>query len=1397
MTVEIIGRALRAPLASNVDQLFDLLKSETCAISSIPEDRWGKARFWHPVAGTSGKAYTFAAGVLDAIHAFDPGAFGLTAREAMYMDPQQRILLELVLQALEDASVPAGTLQKERVGVYIGASSLDNANMYLEDPASGSPYFMTGNTLSIVANRISHVFGFSGPSLTIDTACSSSLVALDQAVRALDRDEIDTAIVGGISILAHPFSFVGFSQARMLSPEGLCRAFSQEAHGYVRAEGGGAIVLRKTASAIAAVDRSHARIVATGMNSAGRTNGISLPSRESQAALLRAVYAAHDIDPADLAFIEAHGTGTKVGDPAEIWAIGTELARKRKEPLPVGSIKTNVGHSEPASGMFGLMKAILALEHDFLPASLHAEELNEDIDFDDLNVHVNRKGRVLPRGERKRLAGINSFGFGGTNAHIVISDPDPVARNTPAAPDVFMISAHSERALTQLMQDYAVQLKARTAEAGDIVAGAIGNRAPYRYRFAVGSNDPATILENIETHLSAAASELGQRGEAPAIHTNIAFAFSGNGCQWAGMALDAYHNDSMFRRRFKEVGAAFMPWFGEDISHLLESESLSETLDDTRFGQSLLFAIQVALSDTLIARHVKPMVVLGHSVGEVAAAYCAGCLSLEDAVAIVAVRSRHQHALAGEGKMAAVAISPEKAISFARENGLQAIELGAINTANSVTISGPVDEIKAYRAAARKAHIAVHILDIDYPFHHPAIDREREAFLRELPRYKPKVGNIPFISAVTGAAVCGETLDASYWWKNVRDVVRFAEASNAAMACGANLFLEISPRPILASYLTESARLFGAAVAIVPTLNRPARDDNPLPHIVAGAVAYGALPWKGSSEVMRRSWVQLPNLPFERIELRPPRTSDSLNLFDRQEGCQTFSLLGWRTDPNAASWKNHVDAHLFPDLAQHVVEGKAILPGSAFIEIAVTAARQFHESVDVEVQNLEIVRPLELHASRLRELSTILSPETGQVEIRSREYLSDDDWVTHALARVRVPIIALQGRVRRASETLETSLLVTSSEAYATAKLFGLDYGDAFQLLERARLKSNRFIEVDLRTPKAPAHPHLGYSLNPVSVDAAFHGLVALFSHLTRDGQGSPYIPVRFGSVRMGENCAEVRTAFIEIERISSRTLKARIELWNGEGELVATLDDCRFRRTSFKRHQTLETVSYHYEPVSQPLHSYDTQHLGPLAIRLRDEPISEATLLLDAAIYRACFDIARRIVTGIPGSSLDAFDASPALKCFVANCFLILQDFGLAVFDEGLWQVDGSTDLPHFDAIIVELISSFPERVAAASLVNDVYRFVMAKLDCMSAGGDISSELGFKHSEASLDHIRNHSPLARRRLEEICRIVEAYLTEAESPANIVIAEFAATSVAVTERLAAIVDRFGANLVVF
>jgi acyl transferase domain-containing protein len=716
MTVEIIGRACVAPGADSPEALFKLLREERCTVSAIPDDRWDLARFWHPEIGVSGKTYSFAAGVLDSIYDFDPAVFGIARREAMFMDPQQRLLLEMTWRALEDANIPAGSLQEENVGVYVGASSMDHANIMAEDPAAPGPHFMTGNTLSIVSNRISHIFGLNGPSLTVDTACSSSLVALDQAMKALEAGEIDTAIVGGVNVLAHPLSFVGFAQARMLSPAGLCRAYDNDGAGYVRAEGAVVLILRRSDRAAREKDRSHATIIASGINSAGRTNGISLPSAEAQAKLLRAIYNGNAIDPNQIAFIEGHGTGTKVGDPAEIWSLGTVIGTHRSAPVLVGSIKSNIGHTEPASGLFGMMKAMLALEHNYLPASLHFETPNENIDFDTLNVRVADTPIELLKSKKRRLAGINSFGFGGANAHVVIGDPAAAAA-APAKGDadgVFMVSAHSESSLRQLLASYrdAITKAREPAVARAIVAAASANRTPLRHRFAVHSRDPQAVAAAIDDALYASPG-LGEMGEAVSRSGKAAFVFSGNGSQWAGMGVAAYQANAEFRRSFASAAALFKVHANLDLVSLLTDPGLEARLADTKIAQPMLFAVQAALSDAFAAMGLRPAAAFGHSVGEVAAAYSTGALSLADAVSVIAKRSLHQDLLAGHGTMAALKLGERDALELIATAGLKEVCVAAINAPNSVTVSGPSEDIRALHAAAKKRKVPCQILDIN------------------------------------------------------------------------------------------------------------------------------------------------------------------------------------------------------------------------------------------------------------------------------------------------------------------------------------------------------------------------------------------------------------------------------------------------------------------------------------------------------------------------------------------------------------------------------------------------------------------------------------------------------------------------------------------------------------
>ncbi|NLR95698.1 SDR family NAD(P)-dependent oxidoreductase [Rhizobium sp. P38BS-XIX] len=1407
MTVEIIGRASVAPGAGSIEELQLVLKEGRCTVSRIPEERWDLARFWHPAVGVPGKTYSYAAGVLENIYAFDPAVFGLSQREAMQMDPQQRILLNVIWRALEDANLPIDGFAGQTVGVYIGASSLEHGNLTLEDPASGSPYFMTGNTLSIVSNRISHIFGLRGPSMTIDTACSSSLVALDQAMRALETGEIDTAIVGGINLLLNPMSFVGFSQARMLSPEGLCRAYDDNGRGYVRAEGGAAIVLRRTDVALRERDRSYARLHAVGVNSSGRTNGISLPSREAQAALLRSIYEKHNIDFNRIAFIEGHGTGTKVGDPAEIWAIGEVIGRNRRAPVPVGSIKTNIGHTEPASGLFGLLKAMIALENNFLPASLHFDQPNENIDFEGLNVRINTSAIELLPAKQARFVGINSFGFGGTNAHVVISDPDPVAPPEPQLRGegvVFAASAHTASALTRLLEDYKVRLaQAEPKEARQIIASAAANREPMRHRFAARAKDSASVLEAIESHL-AGKNSVGEAGEAPMQATKIAFVFSGNGSQWAGMGVGAYQENRHFRQCFQSFSALFEYYLGEKLTDILVAPDLSSRLSDTKIAQPLLFAVQASLSDCLWATGVRPDAVFGHSVGEIAAAYAAKALTAAEAVAIVAKRSLHQDLLAGEGKMAAVVLNEDAALAFAKTHGLNSICIAAINAPNSVTISGPVAEIEAFKDAARKSQIVAHVLDINYPFHHPIIDRAKDAFLADLPDVAPDGGAGTFISTVTGALRDGRLLDAQYWWRNVRDPVLFKAGCLAAMDMGCNLFIEISPRPILSNYIADIAKQASIQVIAIPTLLReaPAAGHDPVSQSFARAVANGAPALRARGSATRNAFVKLPPLPFELVELHTQPTSDEIDIFGRDRK-SSYGLLGWRTDPNGSSWKNHIDAQLFPDLAEHVVDGKAILPGSGFIEIAVTAAQAYYGADDVEIGNLEIVRPLELRQDRMAELSTILSPETGDIEIRSRERLSHDDWTVHAVARCRKPLEAdgFASDAGRWGGERKSSL--TSATTYETAERFGLNYGPHFQLLSKAVAYGNSAIEVDLKPASPSSNPFATYNLNPMSVDAAFHGLVALFDQLSGDETGAPYIPVHFGTIRVLTAGRSIARAVIEIDRFSTNSIKARFSLFDAAGLRIAVLDDCRFRRTQLRRRATLDAVAFHYEsiPSNVVVHTSATDRpvsAAPTVFRApADYSPNNASLLLDAAIYRACHDIALVIADSKGMVSLAEAPGGTGLKPFLANCLYILEDAGIAQATGSEWRVPQEPTLPPVAELLQEIYREDSGRVAEAVLVNNAYRDTLERLATVrplltEEEPDAAVSLSMAGG-ATLEHVLVQSPLSEKRLAILAEALEASL-EGNIVAHIV--EIGAASPAFSRKLAVIAASVGASLVI-
>ena len=1050
--IAIVGAACRFPGADSLDAFWELLRAGRDAVSEVDATRWSTRFYHHPSRSEPGKSYTWSAGLISGVDLFEPAFFGISPREAAQMDPQQRLLLELVWHAAEDAGIPAARLAGSGAGVYIGASTTDYRDLRLGDPASTDSYSMTGGTLSILANRISYIFDLRGPSFAVDTACSSSLVALHEACEAIRAGRIDCAVVGGVNLLLSPYPFIGFCRAAMLSPKGRCFAFDERADGYVRGEGGGVVIVKRLARALADGDPVRAVILGTGVNSDGRTIGLSLPNEAAQTALLREVYARAEVAPDELSFFEMHGTGTPAGDPIEAAAVGNALGRARSSKLPIGSVKTNIGHLEPASGMAGLIKAALALERGVVPASLHSATPNPKIPFDALNLRLLQRGESLPPG-RKHRAGVNSFGFGGTNAHAVLAAP-PQRKRARAAPaerlPPLLLSARSEAALRALAQEWRGRLSALPPAALPArLRAAARRRDQHPHRLVAFAEDAGALAAALDGFV---AGEAGSAVCGTALREGrLAFVYAGNGAQWPGMGRLAYRASAAFRDAVGEADALLSPLLGWSVAAAIAGGVEAERLARADIAQPLLFAVQVGIVGVLRGLGIAASGHVGHSVGEIAAAWAAGALPLAEAVRVVVARSRNQERTRGIGRMAALALGAEAARGLLDELGA-GLEIGAINASQSVTVSGASAAIERLVDEARRRGVACRPLDLDFAFHSAAMEPIRAGLLDDLAGLASQAPQSLLVSTVTGEPVGAGELDADYWWRNVRSPVRFVEAMAGLVAAGHRILVEIGPNPILQSYLHDALRAGQAEGRVLATLSRRDGDGDPFPAIaaqchVAGYDISGLAWFDGASDP-----AGLPLYPWQRQRFWFESTVEGPDLANPQF---VHPLLGFRQGGAETGWFNHLDPAALPWLADHAIEGVPVLPAAAVLETALAAARARRpEARALELVDVELRRPLPFDKGRSRELRSVLVDEDGDWELLSRPRLSPEPPTLHALARIATageahaaPPQVPAGRGRRG---------VAAGELYRLAARLGLDYGPAFRTVAGIAVHGDR-----------------------------------------------------------------------------------------------------------------------------------------------------------------------------------------------------------------------------------------------------------------------------------------------------------------------------------------------------
>jgi len=1295
--IAIVSMAFKFPGDCADEHTFwDGLKTRHDFVTQVPADRWAVDELQHNKRSEPGRSVTFSAGVLSGLDQFDAEFFGISPREAAMVDPQHRLLLELSWQAMENAGYLPSQLAGSNCAVYVGISGLDYGTRMLDDCSLISSHTMTGNTLSVAANRLSYFFDLRGPSLAVDTACSSSLVALHHACMSLQTGDASMALVGGVNMLLHPYPFIGFTKASMLSKNGRCKVFDASADGYVRSEGGAVFMLKPLKTALQDGDDIQAVIRSTGVNAdGGRKTGITIPSAEGQADLMRSVIAKSGLSASEVDFVEAHGTGTIVGDPIEAHAIGEVYGQNKSTPLPIGSVKANVGHLESASGMAGLVKTVLALKNRALPPALHLNKPNPYIDFSKLNLELVKDYKSISSENNKPLiAGINSFGFGGANAHMLLQEfkakPARKSQSTSnkasqATLAPLFLSARSEAALRAQAEQYHDFLKQQSPQAFyDVAYSAVHYRDNMEKGLALNPSSFESLLESLLAFSQGEFPADIVLGDALKTDGQIAFVYSGNGAQWAGMCKPLMTQSPRFVEILNEVDAVLKPIAGFSVIDELMVDKTASRLEDTVVAQPLLFAIQVAVTILLKEQGVEPKAVTGHSVGEVAAAWAAGVFDLKQAAHLICARSTAQALTQGAGRMAAVSVSEAEMIAILAEydNALD-IEIAGINSPQNITLSGKLADLKLIQKRLKAVGTFFKLLDIDYAFHSRHMDAIHDTLKKSLADLRPSpTKNITFVSAITGSVVKGAQLNADYWWKNVRQPVQFSKAITSLVNLGCHVFVEVGPHAILQRYLTECLSASDVDHRILPTLVKDAHHG--LSQIEAAALRTHIAVGKQRAAPyfkVEGQRIRLPNYPWQRERYWYAKTSEGEGLLERR---RIHPILGWRVNDTDTIWENTVDTETLPWLADHQVAGAVVFPGSAYVEMALAAAKEWLGEEQFAFEELDIISPIVFDEDHARTLRFNLNQRDGGFQILSRQRLSTDEFSLHAAGRI---LEATKTKRSKQIGALSNPVITIDKKAhYALTARLGLDYGAAFQGLRAVRI-SNDCLEADVRLPKL-VDSDAQYIIHPAMLDLCFQSLVDFFHEHIENNQGIAFLPTKVSKLNYYSDAKPVKFR-ARLKRFSMRAVLADFELLDKSGHLVAIATDCRFRSAPLMsrkegavdqwetvprlRPHPLDTLASHFPAISTLLPILDQAMVSQDA--QRQSWFKEALPLLEALTVSYIFEAFQAVALEKKDKLSKLLNNKPSSFLLWLASVLIREN--LLINNKGKWQVVIDTEVP------------------------------------------------------------------------------------------------------------------------
>ena len=1058
--------------ADSIDSYWEILKSGKDAIQPIPQDRWNP----EILNSLAGDEYAKVGGFLSDLDQFDPVFFGISPRESRDIDPQQRILLELAWRVIEDASVSVDELTRISTGVFVGVISHDYERLLLSDRRSINSHTGLGRSTSIAANRISYIFNFSGPSISYDTACSSSLVAVDAACRALNLQTCDIALAGGANTIVSPESYIEFGRAGMLSKSGKCHAFDENADGFVRAEGGGLVLLKRLSDALVDGDRIHAVILATAVNQDGHSAGLMAPSSNAQIEMMRTALRSANLTGDEIGYAEAHGTGTQIGDTAEARSIGQVYGYNR--PCWTGSVKTNIGHTEGAAGIAGLIKSVLCVERGKIPPNLNFSTPNPQIGEVQSSIRIPTKIRDWPTRQRYRIAAVNSFGFGGTNAHAIIAQApaNNPTRNCSVRTGYLLPLSGSSPGQLQL---YKTSLLNNTRQTLPAVGYSTGRRAHEKYRVAF-LGESSSNLKDLQEFIQ-------YPGDAVNSESKMAFVFCGMGPNWRGSVKHLYATVPIFRDTVNVCDSVFKDQFNLSIVPVIQDDPPPSNLPSLTLAHARLFTIQVALAELWKSWGIVPDAVVGHSIGEAAAACSAGWLSLVDGATVIAHRTEIVEKSRISGDMYAIQIEPavlEKMLS--REK--QSIYVAACNSPRSFTLAGDSEQLAMWMKKAESNIQFSRNLEIDIPFHTPLIDTCGDKILHSLKGVEARPATSEWYSTVTGRSMADQSADAEYWWNNFRQPVKFVNAIEACLESGVRTFVEIGPNPDLSFYLLEILQAAKLEARCYPSLKKDQPEYRTMLSTLGGLYCRGFdINWlavNGKHQV-----VDLPGIKFNRQfywKTDHGHVSEHQNSGITESEAPLIEFSGERPH----RWKIPMTRGRFRWLEQHRIHGQVVFPATGYLEAVLEAISLINKTTPVHLKDIHFKRILHLPEARRPEQDCHINFEhkgsTTKFSICTEDPNSNTESLTYCLGKIQ----SLKSFSRRTSDLDKWKSrcreLVSLEQFFARISALGLTQDTETYAVEQLHSRADKeFLANIVKTDNRVANDNF-YQFDPGLLDLCF-----------------------------------------------------------------------------------------------------------------------------------------------------------------------------------------------------------------------------------------------------------------------------------------------------------------------